>query len=55
LWITGLASLALLAALLTLQPRGRSWVHWAAVVGCIFFCVQTVILDAVTWVIFFKI
>lgn len=55
LWITGLASLVLLSALLTLQPRGRSWVHWAAVVGCIFFCVQTVILDAVTWVIFFKI
>jgi len=54
LWVIGLASLILLAAFLTLKPRGKAWVHWTAVVGCIFFCVQTVILDAVTWVIFFS-
>ena len=55
LWIISAASLALLGALLTLRPRRKPWVHWAAVVGCIFFCVQTVILDAVTWVMFFSI
>lgn len=54
LWVIGLASLILLAAFLTLKPRGKAWVHWTAVVGCIFFCVQTVILDAVAWVIFFS-
>lgn len=55
LWIVGAASLALLGALVTLNPRGTPWVHWTAVIGCVFFCLQTVILDAVTWVIFFKI
>jgi hypothetical protein len=49
LYLVGLSSLGLLAALLTLKPRGKSWAHWLAVAGIIGFCFQTAILDALVW------
>lgn len=48
-----LGSLGLFAALLTVQPRRPSWLHRMAVIGCIFFCLQTVVLDAIVWVFYF--
>jgi hypothetical protein len=51
--VTGLSSLALLAALITLRPRQPGWAYGLAVMGVIFFCFQTVILDAVIWPAFF--
>jgi hypothetical protein len=51
--LTGLSSLAFAAALLTLTPRPSSWAYRLAVAGSIFFCLQTVLLDAVIWPAFF--
>jgi len=51
--LTGLSSLALLAALITLKPKQSGWAYGLAVMGAIFFCIQTVLLDAVIWPAFF--
>jgi hypothetical protein len=53
--LVALASLGLLFALLTVQPRQSAWLHRFAVLGSIFFCIQTVILDAIVWVSYFQI
>lgn len=50
----GLASLGLLMALLNVQPRRPAWLQRIAVLGSLFFCFQTVILDAVVWVAYFR-
>ena len=47
--VVGLASLGLLFALLSLQPRQPFWAYRMAVIGSLFFCIQTVILDAIIW------
>jgi hypothetical protein len=47
--LTGLSSLALLAALITLKPKQSGWAYGLAVTGAIFFCLQTVLLDAIIW------
>ena len=52
--VVGLASLALLLALLTTEPRQPLWAYWVAVVGCVGFCIQTVMLDAIIWVAWFR-
>ena len=52
--VVGLASLALLFALLHTQPRQPMWAFWLAVIGCVFFCIQTVILDAILWGAYFQ-
>lgn len=51
--VVGLASLGILASLLTLEPRDAGIAHSAAVVGCIAFCIQTALLDALVWPAFF--
>ena len=51
--IVALASLALLGAVVTATPPGARGARLAAIVGAGFFCVQTVALDAVVWVICF--
>lgn len=51
--VIGLASLGLLAALLSLKAQRRDWHHRLAVIGCAFFCVQTAVLDAGIWSAFF--
>jgi hypothetical protein len=50
LLVVGVASLAVLAALLRIRP-GRA--PWPAVVGAAFFCLQTAVLDALIWPAFF--
>jgi hypothetical protein len=55
LWIVAAASLGMLFALLTVKPRQPRWAYDLAVAGIIAFCLQTVLLDAVVWVTFFRI
>lgn len=49
LTVVGLASLALLASLLALRPRGPSWAYWLAVAGSVAFSFQTAVLDMLLW------
>lgn len=51
LMLVGLGGLGMLSALLSIQPRSRLLL--AAFIGCIFFCIQTVLLDAFIWPSFF--
>lgn len=53
--IVGLASLLLLASLITLEPREPAISYWAATVGIGFFCVQTALLDALVWPAYFSV
>ncbi len=53
--VVGLASVGLLFALLKVEPRLPRWAHWLAVAGCVGFCLQTAILDAIIWVVFFRV
>jgi hypothetical protein len=53
--MVGLASVALLLALLNVEPRLPRWAHRLAVAGCVGFCLQTTILDAIVWVAFFTV
>lgn len=55
LWLVGLASLGLFYAILKVEPRQPLWAQRLALVGSIFFCIQTAFLDAIVWVIFFRI
>jgi hypothetical protein len=47
--VVGLAGLGILSALMSIQPRKPIWAFRAAIVGCIFFCVQTAVMDALIW------
>jgi len=51
LMLVGLGGLGMLSALLSIQPRSRPLL--AAFIGCLFFCIQTVLLDALVWPNFF--
>jgi hypothetical protein len=51
--VVAAASILLLLALLYTQPRKPAWAYRLALVGSIFFCVQTVLLDAILWGYFF--
>jgi probable phosphoglycerate mutase len=53
--LTGVASLILLVALLTLQPRQSGWSYHLAVLGAVFFCLQTCLLDALVWPMVFPV
>jgi hypothetical protein len=55
LMLVGLASLGILASLLTLQPSQPGIAYWAAVLGSVAFCVQTALLDALVWPAFFPV
>lgn len=50
----GIASLALLATLISLDPRQPQVSYWLAVIGTGLFCVQTSILDATVWPAYFS-
>ncbi|NLE95687.1 MAG: hypothetical protein GX600_08420 [Dehalococcoidia bacterium] len=53
LGLVALAAIGLLVALLKLRERKPvSW-YRAAVVGCVLFCWQTVVLDAVLWPLYY--
>ena len=49
----GVASVALIIALLLLKPRDPVWAYALAVVGSIAFAVQTALLDAIVWPAYF--
>jgi hypothetical protein len=51
--IVGLATLALLVALLGTKPKGHRWARGLAVAGSILFLIQTGLLDALVWPAFF--
>jgi hypothetical protein len=53
--IVGLASLALLGVLLSLHSSESSPTYWLAVAGSVFFCIQTAVLDAVVWTVYFRV
>jgi hypothetical protein len=51
--LVGLGSIALMAALLAVHPSSPAWAHRLAIIGCVAFAFQTVILDAIVWPVFF--
>jgi len=55
LFLAGIGSLCMLAALLTIQPHVPDFPYWAAVGGAAVFSVQTVIMDAFIWAALFKV
>jgi len=54
LTLTGLSSLALVAALLTVEPRDGTFARRLALLGAIAFAFQTALLDALVWPTFFS-
>jgi hypothetical protein len=53
--VVGLASLGLFIILCRIKPRQHGWAYRLALAGCVFFCLQTIILDALVWGCLFKI
>jgi hypothetical protein len=53
LFLVALGSLGLLIAAATYAPVSSRAMRLAAVVGLVFFCIQTVLLDALVWPAFF--
>jgi hypothetical protein len=53
--VVGAASLVLLFILLRIELPERGGLYWPATGGCILFCIQTVIMDAMVWGITFRI
>jgi hypothetical protein len=53
LGLVGGASIGLLLRLLSDKQVTRDWLYWTAVVGCLAFCIQTAILDAIVWTAYF--
>lgn len=51
--VIALASLGLLVALWDLKPQSPLWAWRLAALGGVFFCLQTVVMDAVLWSAFF--
>ena len=59
--LVGLGSVGLLAALMrstaslavAIRSQPRPWAYGLAIVGCLAFCVQTVLLDAIVWTAYF--
>jgi hypothetical protein len=54
LGIVGAASLGLFFALRKIRLPQPAWVYRLAMVGSMFFCIQTVLLDAIVWGAFFQ-
>jgi len=52
--IVGLASIALLVALITMQGRVSGVSYWLAVIGSGYFAFHTMVLDAIVWAALFK-
>jgi hypothetical protein len=54
LFIVGLASFALVWAILSLQPKVPGIAYWLAVAGSGYFAFHTAILDAIVWAALFR-
>jgi hypothetical protein len=53
--LVGLAALALLLSVVNLKSLRSAGFHRAAIVGGVFFCIQTVLLDAIIWSAFIRV
>ena len=53
--LVGVASLGLLFALIYVNPRQPLWARRIALAGSAGFCLQTVLLDAILWGVFFQV
>ncbi len=53
LGMVGVSALVLLVSLIVLEPREPAAAYWAAVIGVVFFCIQTALLDALVWPVYF--
>lgn len=53
--LTGIGSVGLLAAILTVEAPRAAWARRLAVVGCLAFCLQTAVLDALVWPAYFPV
>ncbi len=53
LFVVALGSLGILAGVLAAAPRPEGWAHGLAIAGAIAFCIQTVVLDALIWPVYF--
>ncbi len=51
----GIGSLGLLALIIILNHDEPNWLRWLAVAGSVFFCLQTAVLDAIIWPIYFPV
>ena len=49
LFTVGFSSVALLASFFTSNFDRSSWLYFASIIGLIFFCIQTMLLDALIW------
>ena len=49
LGLVGISSLGILVSVIKLKPRTDGFLFYASMVGCVFFCIQTVLLDAIIW------
>ncbi len=54
LLLVGLASIGLLWALLSLQPKNHGVAYWLAMAGSGYFAFHTAILDAIIWAALFR-
>ena len=54
LGVVGAASLGLFFALRKVRPPQPAWAYRLSMVGSMFFCIQTMILDALVWGAFFQ-
>lgn len=54
LMLVGLASIALVWALLSLEEKGSGVAYWLAVAGSAYFAFHTAILDAIVWAALFR-
>ena len=54
LFIVGFSAVGLLGAFIFSKFDKSSWLYYAGIIGLIPFCVQTMILDALIWPIYFQ-
>jgi hypothetical protein len=52
--LVGMASIALLVALLTMQGKVSGVSYWLAIIGSGYFAFHTTVLDAIVWSALFK-
>jgi hypothetical protein len=52
--VVGAASLGLFFALRKVRPPQPAWAYRLGMIGSMFFCIQTMILDAIVWGAFFQ-
>jgi hypothetical protein len=51
--IVGIASIVMLASIVRVSPHVQGPSHILAIIGCVAFCIQTAVLDAIVWTGYF--